>query len=415
VVLTSPRAGADGGRADEEVGVDEPGGRSHGGDEIIARAAEFDAPVSVGVVTTLLAGSWVGTYALGGSQSVGPQLFHVPVILAAVRFGHVGGLISAVVAGLLCGPFMPLDVDAGTEQSFGNWFARLALFVLVGQVVAAFQSRSLVTARRRLSDQAVRRAHAEALAEGRFRPVFQPIVELSTGRIVGVEALARLEMAHGVEALPAAFIPDAERTGTIVDIDDAIMRAACRQLGEWVDEGRVDDDFHVAVNLSARDLDDPSLVERVAAHLDDARLEPRRLVLELTETSLASDSDAAAKKLAALRELGVGIALDDFGVGQSSLGSLGQFPIDRFKIDRSFTVEITTGPREATFVGSVIRLAEALALDDPVIEGIETTEQVDALMAAGARWGQGYLFGRPVSAARMLELIAIGRVEPIAE
>jgi EAL domain-containing protein (putative c-di-GMP-specific phosphodiesterase class I) len=169
------------------------------------------------------------------------------------------------------------------------------------------------------------------------------------------------------------------------------------------------------VNLSARDLDDPSLVERVAAHLDDAGLEPRRLVLELTETSLASDADAAAKKLAALRELGVGISLDDFGVGQSSLGSLGQFPIDRFKIDRSFTVEITTGPREATFVGSVIRLAEALALDDPVIEGIETTEQIDALMAAGARWGQGYLFGRPVSAAGMADLLATGRVEPVAE
>ena len=395
--------------------MDEPGGRTHGGDEIIARAAELDGPVSAGVITTLLAGSWVGTYALGGSQSVGPQLFHIPVILAAVRFGHVGGLICAVVAGVLCGPLMPLDVDAGTDQSFANWFARLALFVIVGQVVAAFQSRSLVTARRRLSDKAVRRAHAEALAARRFRPVFQPIVELSTRRIVGVEALARLDGPLGSEVLPAAFIPDAERTGTIVDIDDAIMGEACRLLGEWVGDDRVDDDFRVAVNLSARDLDDPTLVDRVNGHLSAAGLDPRRLVLELTETSLASDANAAAKKLVALRELGVGIALDDFGVGQSSLGSLGQIPIDRFKIDRSFTVEITTGPREATFVRSVIRLAEALALEDPVIEGIETAEQIEALMAAGARWGQGFLFGRPLPAAGFVELLSVGRVEPVAE
>jgi diguanylate cyclase len=391
--------------------VDEPGGLSRGGDELITRAADVDAAVSVGVIGSLLAGSWVATYALDGSQSVGPQLFHVPVILGAARFGHMGGLVTAIAAGILCGPLMPLDVSAELDQSPGNWVARLLLFVIVGQIVAALQSRSVVVARRRLSGTAIRRRHTDLLAAGRFVPVFQPVVELATGRIAGVEALARLRDDDGALVAPAAFIPDAERTGTVVDIDDAILGATCRQLAAWVHDGVVDDDFRIAVNLSACDLDDPTLVERIAGHLGDAGIEPHRLVLELTETSLASDSEGAVKKLVALRELGVGIALDDFGVGQSSLGSLGQFPIDRFKIDRTFTVEVTTGPREATFVGTVIRLAEALALDDPIAEGVETAEQHVALIAAGARWGQGFLFGLPEPADAIAALLTRGRVE----
>lgn len=390
--------------------MNEHGGGPSGGDRVIARVADVDSGVSLAGIAALLAGSWVGTYALDGTQSVGPQLFHIPVIVAAVRFGHLGGLVCGVVAGVLCGPLMPLDVDAGVDQSFGNWFARLLLFVVIGQIVAAFQSRSLVTARRRLIDQRVRRRVAEDVAAGRFVPVFQPIVELSGGRIVGVEALARRRRDDDTLDLPAAFIPDAERTGCVVDIDDVILAASCRQLADWVRTGSVDDRFHVAVNLSASDLDDPTLVDRVRAHLAAAEIDPARLVLELTETSLASDASAAVKKLIALREVGVGIALDDFGVGQSSLGSLGNFPIDRFKIDRSFTIEVTSGLREATFVKSVINLAEALALEDPIAEGIETDEQLDALVAAGARWGQGYLFGMPAPAADLEDVLASGRV-----
>ena len=391
--------------------MDEPGGRSRGGDHLITRAAEADPAIMVGAVGVLLGGSWAATYALGGSQSVGPQLFHVPVILAAARFSYVGGLVSGVLAGILCGPLMPLDVTDDLDQSFASWFVRLVLFVLIGEMVAALQSRSLATARRRLDDAAVRRQHAEALAAGLFTPVYQPIVELATGRVVGVEALARLGNGAGAVVLPAEFIPDAERTGSVVDIDDAILGAACRQLAKWDADGTVAEDFHLAVNLSACGLDDPTLVERVAGHLDAAGIAPHRLVLELTETSLASDSELAMKKLVALRELGVGIALDDFGVGQSSLSSLGQFPIDRFKIDRTFTVEVTTGPREATFVGTVIRLAEALALDDPIAEGVETAEQHVALIAAGARWGQGFLFGVPLPADAIEAVLRAGRVE----
>src|SRR5690606_5908423 len=151
--------------SDWEVLVAERGGPSGGGDTWIARTAEVDAAVSAIAVVVLLAGSWVATYALGGSQTVGPQLFHVPVVLAAARFGARPALLTSLAAGILCGPLMPLDVDASEAQPLANWSARLVLFVLIGQIVAALQSRSLATARQHLLDQAVRRRHSQAIAE----------------------------------------------------------------------------------------------------------------------------------------------------------------------------------------------------------------------------------------------------------
>lgn len=386
----------------------ERGGPSGGGDTWIARTAEVDAAVSAIAVVVLLAGSWVATYALGGSQTVGPQLFHVPVVLAAARFGARPALLTSLAAGILCGPLMPLDVDASEAQPLANWSARLVLFVLIGQIVAALQSRSLATARQHLLDQAVRRRHSQAIAEGAIVPMFQPIVDLTSGEVCGVEALARWQQSDGSMVPPIEFIPDAERIGTIVDIDDAILAASCRELATWVREHDLSEEFHVAVNLSARDLDDGSIISRVAAHLADHGLDSKRLVLELTETSLATDAGAAIDCLVRLRDLGVGIALDDFGVGNSSLGSLPQLPIDRFKVDQSFTRAVTTGDREAALVAGVIRLAESLSLDAPIVEGIETREQMAALRTIGAQCGQGYLFGRPMPAAQVAELLARG-------
>lgn len=367
----------------------ERGRPSSGGDTWIARTADVDSGVSAVGIVVLLAGSWVVTYALGGSQTVGPQLFHVPVVLAAARFGARSALLTSLAAGILCGPLMPLDVVAGEAQPLANWAARLVLFVLIGQIVAALQSRSLATARQHLTDQAVRRRHIQALADGAIQPLFQPIVDLDTGAVRGVEALARWHHPDGTVVPPAEFIPDAERIGTIVDIDAAILAASCRALAAWIRDLDLPDDFHVAVNLSACDLDDGSIARRVASHLADHDLAPHRLVLELTETSLASDKQAAIACLERLSDLGVGIALDDFGVGNSSLGSLPEMPINRFKVDRSFTRAVTSGTREAALVAGVIRLAESLSLDAPIVEGIETPEQLAALRDAGAQWGQG--------------------------
>lgn len=393
------------------MGVAERRGWAGRGDTWIARTAEVDRVVSAVGIVVLLAGSWVASHALGGSQTVGPQLFHVPVVLAAARFGARPALLTSVVAGILCGPLLALDVAAGEAQPVANWMARLLLFVVIGQIVAALQRRSVATAREHLTDQAIRRRHVQALAEGSIQPLFQPIVDLATGEVVGAEALARWRQADGTVVPPDEFIPDAERIGTIIEIDDAILAAACRELSGWIQALDVADDFHVSVNLSACDLDDGTLADRVAAHLEGNGLDPSRLVLELTETSLASDPGAAIKCLAGLRDLGVGVALDDFGVGNSSLGSLPQIPIDRYKVDRSFTVDVTSGAREAAFVASVIRLAEALALDAPIIEGIETAEQMAALRGLGARWGQGYLFGRPMPADEVRELLSAGRLD----
>jgi Amt family ammonium transporter len=230
-----------------------------------------------------------------------------------------------------------------------------------------------------------------AAERGEFRLYYQPIVNLLSGEVVGLEALLRWQHPEHALLEPASFIPLAEDTGLIVPIGRWVLFESCRQLAEWAATNPENRRPTISVNVSARQLVDGDLPEQVRAALDHYAIDPKQLCLELTETSVMHDPDAALEALQALKALGVTIALDDFGTGYSSLSHLGRFPIDLLKVDRSFMVD---EPQAKRIVLGVMGLARSLGLT-AIAEGVEVVEQVEDLKALGCEQGQGYYFARP--------------------
>ena len=233
-----------------------------------------------------------------------------------------------------------------------------------------------------------------ALERGEFAIVYQPIVNLATSRVAGVEALLRWNHPRRGVVGPTEFIPVAEETGLIVPLGRWVLEKAARQAQAWDDASL--GHLTVSVNVSARQIQEPAFVQEVAAILATTGLQPGRLTLELTESVLMQDVEATATTLTALKALGIRLAIDDFGTGYSSLSYLGRFPIDELKIDRSFVAAMNTGPGESALVRSIVKLGETLHLET-VAEGIEQADQLAELQALGAGLGQGFLFAKPLS------------------
>ncbi|MGH9177354.1 MAG: EAL domain-containing protein [Acidimicrobiales bacterium] len=247
---------------------------------------------------------------------------------------------------------------------------------------------------------------ARALENGEFVSHYQPIVELGSGRIVAVEALVRWD--HPTRGLlpPAAFISLAEDTGLIVPIGLDVLRAACRQVRAWDDQRGDGLPLRVNVNLSALQLQNPSLVGDVAMVLDQERIDPARVVLEITESILMSDTEASVAVLRRLKGLGVELALDDFGTGYSSLSYLQRFPVDMLKLDKSFVDGLGKGEEEdSRLARAIIGLGRMLHLQITA-EGIERPEQLARLRELGCDLGQGYHFARPLAGPEMEALLA---------
>ena len=236
-----------------------------------------------------------------------------------------------------------------------------------------------------------------AVTDNRLALRFQPIVSLDDGCLAGFEALVRWN--HPTRGMigPQAFLPIAERTDLIVEIDRWVLRAAARQLRDWSAATLPSRPASLSVNFSGRHVMRSDLVEHTRDVLREFGLEPGQLVVEITETSMVADADAAASALARLRDCGVRLALDDFGTGYSSLSYLRQLPFDVLKIDRSFVQRIGQSEADHTIVRSVVDLARALGLS-VTAEGVETAEQENALRLLGCEHAQGYLFAEPVSA-----------------
>src|SRR5262249_24051670 len=218
-----------------------------------------------------------------------------------------------------------------------------------------------------------------AVARGEFVVHYQPLVDVESGRIPAVEALLRWE--HPERGLVGAgeFVGLAELTGILVPIGPWILRTACAQARQWQREG--DPELRVSVNLSARQLQQANLVAEVKAALEETGLAARHLVLEITET-IAVQGAVAKEPLAALKALGVGLSIDDFGIGHSSLTALRRLPVDALKIDGSFVRSVPTDPAAGAIAASVVALAHALGLQ-VVAEGVETEEQRAFLAAHG--------------------------------
>ncbi|WP_432491307.1 putative bifunctional diguanylate cyclase/phosphodiesterase [Kineococcus gypseus] len=232
------------------------------------------------------------------------------------------------------------------------------------------------------------------IAAGELRVHFQPRVDLRDGRLAGVEALVRWQ--HPVRGLmpPSEFIDLAERSGLVRELGARVLDAAVEQGARWARDPR-HPTVEVAVNLSTRQLTDPGVVDVVTAALQRHGLEPHLLVLEVTETALVTDPEAAATALAALKALGIGIAVDDFGTGYASLTYLQRFPVDELKIDRSFVTGLGISDGDTAIVRTCVDLAHAMGIR-AVAEGVETEEQRRALAGMGCDFGQGYFFSRPL-------------------
>lgn len=237
-----------------------------------------------------------------------------------------------------------------------------------------------------------------AISLGEFVLFYQPLVQLDTERVVGVEALVRWNHPRRGLVQPLDFIPIAEETGLIVPLGRWVLREACRQAHSWWHDLPEGDQISVAVNVSGRQLQDAFFVSDVAEALADSGLLPSRLVLEITETVIMHRTEAMVQRLQELKALGIHLAIDDFGTGYSSLSYLQQFPIDIIKIDRAFVEGMERDAAGAALTRTIIGLGWTLGLST-IAEGIEFTQQRETLTELGCKLGQGFLFARPLSVA----------------
>ena len=240
-----------------------------------------------------------------------------------------------------------------------------------------------------------------AIDQDGFALHYQPIVELDSAKPIGVEALVRWPQEDGSVLAPDAFIPLAEETGLMEPLGRLVFEAACRQVRAWEDEGLTP---YMSVNLSVHQL----LLARLPSEFADIMatwgVKPERFELEVTESVMMTDPARTEHIIGELHDRGMGIALDDFGIGYSSLSRLKHLPITTLKIDKDFVLGLSSDPSEHTIVRSIVQLAENLRVR-AVAEGIETAEQQQVLQAMGCHYGQGFHFSRPVPADHLRQLL----------
>ncbi|WP_369056289.1 sensor domain-containing phosphodiesterase [Kineococcus terrestris] len=255
------------------------------------------------------------------------------------------------------------------------------------------------------------RALRAGIDAGQLVVHYQPVVELATGRWIGVEALVRWQHPERGLLPPAAFLPVAESSGLVVPLGRWVLREACAQVARWRAEVPEAADLYAAVNLSGRQLGEADVHETVAEALALSGLPPQALIVELTETCLAGSSEQVDVALQRVRDLGVHLSLDDFGTGWASFAYLQRFHPGAVKIDRCFVAALGRSERDDLLARSLVELGLGLGCH-VVAEGIERREQVQALLAMGVRHGQGYLFSAPRSADDLRG--SLHRARPVA-
>ncbi|HZG54853.1 MAG TPA: EAL domain-containing protein [Pyrinomonadaceae bacterium] len=244
---------------------------------------------------------------------------------------------------------------------------------------------------------------------------YQSIVDLETFKISGFEALVRWNHPERGFISPANFIPLAEETGLIVDIGEWVLRDACRQMERWQKIFPSDPPLFVSVNLSSKQFIQSDLIQRVTQIIEETKINPEGLKLEITESAVMDNVETATEMLKKLRALGIKLSIDDFGTGYSSLSYLHRFPIDTLKVDRSFVVNMSEDGENVEIVRTIVSLAQNLGMN-VIAEGVETKEQLAALRKLGCENGQGYFFSKPVGAKAAENLICdTYTVEPTVE
>jgi len=238
----------------------------------------------------------------------------------------------------------------------------------------------------------------QAIKNEEFILYYQPQVNAKTSRMTGMEALIRWEHPHLGMILPDKFIPLAEESGLILEIDRWVMRTAMKQVREWYDRGL--DPGVLALNLSIRQLKDESFIEMIRECIKTISFEPKWLEMEVTEGQMMKRPDESIATLEKIKEMGISIAIDDFGTGYSSLGYLKRLPVSKLKIDQSFIHGIPEDRENAAIVKATIALAKSLSLNI-IAEGVENEEQKEFLLFNGCISMQGYYYGRPMTAEQI--------------
>jgi diguanylate cyclase (GGDEF)-like protein/PAS domain S-box-containing protein len=242
-----------------------------------------------------------------------------------------------------------------------------------------------------------------ALTRGEFRVHYQPIISLDNRHIIGFESLIRWEHPQQGLISPAKFVQIAEDTGLIIEMDQWMLRESCAQVRAWQEEFPADPPLSISVNLSGKQFAHPDLNDRIREILAGTTISPESLKLEITESSLIENPEAAANTLRMLKELGIRISLDDFGTGYSSLSYLHRFPIDTIKIDRSFITRLNVS-KNSEIVKAIVTLASNLGME-VIAEGVETDEQIARLTGMNCAYVQGYMFSRPLPANEVRDLL----------
>ena len=242
----------------------------------------------------------------------------------------------------------------------------------------------------------------QALEHHELSLVYQPQVDYRTNALVGIEALLRWKHPEKGAISPDMFIPMAENSLDIIPIGDWVLESACHKLHEWHELGY--SDLRMAINLSAVQLQDKHIVSRISYLLHKYQIDPDKLELEVTETSILEDVELSKEQLRKIKNIGIILTLDDFGTGYSSLGYLQKFPFDKIKIDKSFVEDIPENKENRVIVDAIIQLGKSFGIE-VLAEGVETVGQESYLIRSGCMEGQGYYYGRPMSETEFLEYI----------
>jgi diguanylate cyclase (GGDEF)-like protein len=345
---------------------------------------------------------------LASATAIGPiaermlEAFAEPLLVEGVEFS-----VSVSIGIAVAGPEWDQAPDALLRD------ADAALHKAKSQGRNRYEVFDEVLRAQTVTHVGVRSGLRHAVRDEQLRVVYQPIIDLRTGALAGMEALVRWEHPERGLLGPADFISVAEESQVVTEIDAWVTLEACRQLALW--RGRRPDVFNgtrMAINLSGRDLCSSDLTRNVAAAIAASGIRPEHLVFEITESSLVPDPERADVVLSRMNSLGVQLALDDFGTGYSSLLHLKRFPFDMVKLDRSFVGGLATATADFAIVASVIDLARTLGLS-VVAEGIESEPQLDRLRKLGCPLGQGFLFSPPVPANDLVALVERPLTSPV--
>ena len=360
------------------------------------------------VIAALLVASWGVGYAIGGAGVAAPHWFYIPIALAASRFSYPGAALASFLAGALAGPLLPLEVAAGVAQAPGDWITRMAFFVAIGQFIAwliarnQHAERDLGATKQTVSvlegllerQEGDRIAHRwavehirEVLSAGGPDIVFQPIVDLRNGGVVGVEALARFQVEP--KWSPDFWFGEAWKASLGLELELAALLAALRSAVPLLAKG-----LRVSVNLSPEAVVSAEFLELLPT------LRTNLLLVEITEHAQVDDYDALAQLVGKLRELGGKLAVDDVGAGFASLQHILRLAPDEIKLDVGLTRGIDVDRARRALALGLVSFAAELGCS-VVAEGIETREELDTLRSLGVSLGQGFFLGRPVASGKI--------------